>query len=128
MRRGILTLTLQTTERLKMRVRLNGWQRIGIILSVVWAVTGYLWEETSIMRRNLDMATLDEKLCLEYPQAYAADVDCVDKFRKSYDFLVKGTAPITNAAIVGLVPIPFAWLTVYALIGLWRWIRRGFNT
>gem|GEM_PF-5613355 len=66
---------------------------------MVWAVTGYLWEETSIMRRNLDMATLDEKLCLEYPQAYAADVDCVDKFRKSYDFLVKGTAPITNGAM-----------------------------
>jgi hypothetical protein len=80
------------------------------------------------MRRNLDMATLDEKLCLEYPQAYPADIDCASKFKRSYDNLVEGTAPVMNGAIFGLVPIPFAWLIVYALIGIWRWIKRGFNT
>jgi hypothetical protein len=26
-----------------MRVRLNGWQRIGIVLSVLWAIVGGLW-------------------------------------------------------------------------------------
>jgi hypothetical protein len=33
-----------------------------------------------------------------------------------------------GASFVSLVPILLAWLIVYAFIGLWRWIRRGFTT
>lgn len=32
------------------------------------------------------------------------------------------------APIAAVAPIPFAWLIVYALIGLWHWVGRGFNT
>ena len=31
------------------------------------------------------------------------------------------------AALTGLAPIPIAWLLVYGLIGLVRWIRQGFK-
>ena len=31
------------------------------------------------------------------------------------------------AAIVGLGPIPFAWLIVYGFVALGRWIRVGFR-
>jgi len=32
--------------QLQYRFRLNGWQRIGIVLSVVWAALGGLWERS----------------------------------------------------------------------------------
>jgi hypothetical protein len=32
------------------------------------------------------------------------------------------------APIAAVAPIPFAWLIVYALIGLWHWVGRGFKT
>ena len=34
---------------------------------------------------------------------------------------------ITAVAIVGLGPIPVAWMLVYGLVALVRWIRRGFQ-
>jgi hypothetical protein len=33
----------------------------------------------------------------------------------------------TAVAIVAVAPIPFAWLLGYALVGIVRWIRRGFQ-
>jgi hypothetical protein len=32
-----------------------------------------------------------------------------------------------NVAIVALAPIPIAWLLVWGLVALVRWIRRGFQ-
>jgi hypothetical protein len=34
---------------------------------------------------------------------------------------------LTAVAMVGLGPIPVAWLLVYALVGIVRWIKRGFQ-
>jgi hypothetical protein len=35
-----------------MRVRLNGWQRIGIVLSVIWAIGGGLWGNAIAIRHG----------------------------------------------------------------------------
>ena len=108
-----------------MRVRINGWQRIGIIPSVVWAVTGYIWRGAVVDDRNMEFASTADKVCLEYPHA---DKDCMAEFFKNYRLSEDANPPKLEGAIFGLVPIPLAWLIAYALIGLWRWIRRGFST
>ena len=70
--RGILTLTLQTTwrfaERLKMRVRLNGWQRIGIVLSVVWALVGYFLANAYYSDMAAGYARFSTISCFSTPQ------------------------------------------------------------
>jgi hypothetical protein len=35
-----------------MRIRINGWQRIGIVLSVVWAVGATIYELGAILGRE----------------------------------------------------------------------------
>jgi hypothetical protein len=32
----------------------------------------------------------------------------------------------SNVALVALVPVPFGWLALYALLVLGRWVRAGF--
>jgi hypothetical protein len=92
------------------RLHLNGWQRIGIVLSVVWAIVGGLWGRKLMFQ---EWAT-----CLETYH----DLDWCDT---NYQWALDAEWPM--AAIVGLVPIPIAWLLAYALIGLVHWIRRGFT-
>jgi hypothetical protein len=103
--------------------RLNGWQRIGIVLSVVWVIGGGLWGNAIAIRDGGATAETEFGLCLDKPNHnYDA---CSQTFAKDY---AKGVAGHWYAAaFIGLVPIPIAWLLVYGLIALVRWIRRGFQ-
>ena len=115
-----------------MRRRLNGWQRIGIVLSVIWAIGGGLWgNNIGIHEGGWVASRLGDCYAMRSIQpdgSVPRDTDwgpCIEAFHRDWPEAISHHWPY--AAIVGLVPIPFAWLMVYALIGLWRWIRRGFN-
>jgi hypothetical protein len=105
-----------------MHIRLNGWQRVGIVLSVIWAIGGGLWGNAIGIHQG-DWAVEKLKFCYAHNTEWAP---CDVAFHMDYSTAIAGHWYV--AAIVGLVPIPLGWLIVYALIGLWRWIRRGFNT
>lgn len=102
--------------------RLNGWQRIGIVVSVIWAIGGGLWGN----QIGLDQAApaiFEYKVCLEanpydggkcsrgFDQAYSEDI--ADRW--------------LYAAGFAFVPILIGWLTIYCLLGIGRWIGRGFS-
>jgi heme/copper-type cytochrome/quinol oxidase subunit 2 len=90
--------------------RLNGWQRIGIVLSLVWAVVGGLWGRKAALTPFLDC--LSDTGNLNFCQSqYQWAIDQVWLF----------------ALIFGLAPIPIAWLLVYIVVWTVRWIRRGFQ-
>jgi hypothetical protein len=102
--------------------RLNGWHRIGIVLSIVWAIAVWFYA------RHVDLALHSNVLSLEYHRC--ADLpsekeraNCKERVR--HDFESSFQADWLYVAAVALVPIPFAWLIAYALVGVVRWIRRG---
>ena len=96
--------------------RLNEWQRIGIVLSVLWAIVGGLWGYTHIVSPMKD----EINRCLQVHPANSDEVNC---WRLYAPQLVK-TKYITLA--IALFPIPVAWLLVYIVVWTMRWIRRGF--
>jgi hypothetical protein len=98
--------------------RLNGWQRIGIVLSVVWAIVGGLWG----MKQAVAPAWRQFNACMSLPNV---DVKVSEEI-KNED--LAAIQPWSTAAIVGLVPIPIVWLIAYALVAIVRWIRAGFKT
>jgi hypothetical protein len=124
--RGILTLTLQTTwrfaERLKMRVRLNGWQRIGIVLSVVWALVGYFLANAYYSDMAAGYARFSTISCFSTPQINIGECYIISEME-----CLVAAGIWDNAVTASLVPVLLALLIAYAFIGLWRWIRRGFN-
>jgi len=89
------------------------------VLSVLWVVVGGFWGLKLVMDPiwedyfacSADIATTHEN-CSAYLSQRLADAD-------TYKWKV--------AALTGLAPIPIAWLLVYGLIGLVRWIRQGFK-
>lgn len=98
-------------------MRLNGWHRIGIVASVVWMVVGAIWAQHLIfdhiyeMRRACVAAVTDYKFC---DKTYEGEMTSAREMQPVF------------TAVVALAPTPIVWLVAYGLIGLVRWIRRGF--
>jgi hypothetical protein len=102
---------------------LSGWQRVGIALSVVWLLVGGYWGNSMGLHKG-DFAVTQFTVCMENSGApdNASGV-CLVQFDKDYAGAIKDHW--REALIVGIVPIPVAWLLVYGLIGLVR--RRRFS-
>jgi hypothetical protein len=108
--------------------RLNGWQRIGIVLSVVWAIGAAVYEINVINDRYYAAfgAAFRPVLnrCEDDPSKNG--VNCAEVAGRAARAAVP-TESSWNIAIAALAPIPFFWLIAYALVGLGRWITRGFK-
>ena len=106
-------------------MRLNSWQRLGIVLSVVWAVGGGWYARSVHIETAQKVMDLNYQACAEL-KSQKNDFNfgpCMENATKSYQIQMQGS--LGDEALLGLAPIPFAWLLVYALIGGGRWIRRG---
>ena len=118
-------------------MRLNGWQRTGIVASICWAIGGAYFEATDMARREREFVSsitkVEYDLCrgeqdraIEASRSFSRD--CVaeshDNFTRVSQIAHK---PRWSIALVALAPIPIGWLLVFILIRIWRWIRRGFR-
>jgi len=101
--------------------RLNRWQRIGIVLSMLWAGVCGLWGNRIAIQEGGAVPIAHYKWCISQPDY--DDDQCSATFDEEYAVGVRRHWAF--AAMTGLVPIPIAWLLVY----VWtvRWIRRGFR-
>ncbi len=116
---------------------MGGWVRIGIVLSVIWALVGGFWgndmainDASKLSSLQLDNCVADNRARLHLKPGESESYDqvwnpCWAKLGEN--FLHNAEGHWWAAAIVGLVPIPVAWLIIYGCVGIFRWIRRGFR-
>jgi hypothetical protein len=102
---------------------LNGCQRIGIVLSMLWPVVGGLWGNQIAIQRGDAIPIAHYKWCISQPDY--DDDECSATFDEEYAVGVRGHWAF--AAMMGLVPIPIAWLLGYVVVWTVRWIKRGFQ-
>src|SRR6266446_7650316 len=116
-----------------MTMRLNGWQRIGLVLSIAWVLAGGFWgnkialdEAGARISSQLDHCVAQNKLRYgEYGPYDQVWTPCWNEFRAN--FMRNAEGHWVGAALFALVPLPIAWLLAYALLYLVRWIRAGFK-
>ena len=116
---------------------MGGWTRIGFVLSIVWALAGGLWGNNLALDDAARHTSAQLDVCVSKNKALfhsrGDDSEPYDKIWKpcwaefDRNFMANADGHWWAAVIVGLVPIPIAWLIVYALVSIWRWIRRGFD-
>lgn len=98
----------------------KGWRRAGIALSTVWLLAGGYWGNSMGLHRG-DFAVRQFNLCMENSaNPGSASGTCLTQFDKNYPEAIKDHW--WEALLVGIVPIPVAWLLVNGAIGL---VRRG---
>jgi hypothetical protein len=113
-------------------MRLNGWQRIGVIASVCWFIGGGLWINSIVIEDLGAPAVAEHRRCLDARSiqpdgTVPKDTDwgpCGVRFMAAYKAAVADHW--SYAAAYTLVPIPIIWLIVYGLVGFERWVRAGF--
>lgn len=109
-------------------MRLGGWQRLGIILSVVWLVVvpvqGW-WTTLNAERRVSRAAQKQYDECIKI----RPHQPCLDEQMRRLNALppLSGTTWLFWYALVGFGPVLLGWLTGPILIGLGRWVLRGFQ-
>lgn len=105
-------------------MRLNGWQRIGIVLSVIWFICGGLWGNSMGIHEG-DWVSRQYQFCLEHDAEphMPSTAQCQARFDKDWPDAIK--YHWWEGLIVATVPIPLGWLLAYGIIALSRWIWRG---
>jgi hypothetical protein len=106
-------------------VRLNGWQRIGIVLSVLWFFVAGFWGNRIALEDLGAGVVATYRLCLERSIQPDDDTKCNAAFMRDYPAAVE--SHWWYAAGFALIPIPIAWLVVYGFVALFRWIKAGFK-
>jgi hypothetical protein len=104
-------------------VRLNGWHRIGIVGSLVWAIVGWVLGNNFGIHQG-DYVTNVYSVCIQGANAEEWKV-CNATFM--HDWPLATQYHLWYAGVFAVVPIVFTWLFVYLVLFVIRWIRRGFN-
>lgn len=129
-------------------MKLNGWQRIGVVVSVLWAIGAPIYERNSIVNHSYWFTSQSSEVCgraakrakltaeILNPDVLAALEaeskefrDCQERWLESAEEMraVNGTAAL-NLLAVALMPIVVGWLLAFFSIEIFRWVRAGFGT
>ena len=104
-------------------MRLNGWQRIGVVLSIIWAVGAAEYERDRQIEQGNELAEFRYRLCMETKSANANS--CSEKLGKD---LKKAVEPFWgNIAFYSLAPVVAGWVVIYLIIIIVRWVKTGFK-
>lgn len=102
-------------------MRLNVWQRLGAVASVLWFIGGGFWQRSHDTKIAADGLTSVYHLCAE--ASPSADVEkCMDQARAFYTATLPGW---DNTAVTAIVPILLGWLLAYIVVWTTRWVLAG---
>lgn len=109
-------------------MRLTGLQRLGIVLSIVWALGAGTHTRNADVERADDFAKFAYKVCSDSKLlAHNSDLSsCEQEREENLKTWMKGSD--ANVAIAALAPIPFGWLAAFILFYIGRAQVIGFRT
>lgn len=105
------------------RRRLNGWQRIGVVVSVVWLVLGW-FIVANYLTHQADWVSAGYKACEEIRPQVEWPV-CEADFHRNWTAAMRGFFWFT--LIGDTLPILVGWSLCYALIAIVKWVKSGFQ-
>jgi len=98
-------------------LRVNGWQRTGIVLSVLWVSCASMWFMQQIPARQPGIASIYLQ-CITEPNSHRSVCNArANSFRKEARLDVR-----TKWPWVALAPVVVVWILAYIIVWLARWI------
>lgn len=108
-------------------MRLSGWQKIGIALSILWAVAAGIHTRNDDVERADNFVNYAFKVCSD-TKMLASDTDlrsCEKEKLINTETWMKDSEK--NVAFAAFAPIPLGWLAGFILIYAWRIQVAGFR-
>lgn len=100
--------------------RLNGWQRVKLVLSVIWLIAGFFYLRYVQIQEGLNFANLEFDVCIRS--------DTISNCLKSVNFAKPYVINWEEIFVYIFLPVPLAWFSVYLFNRIVLWIRDGFST
>jgi len=104
---------------------LNMWQRLGVVISVLWFLGAGLWQRNADVDRAGNAMGLVYRLCTEASAAkgeYNFDACSARSQSVFMDYLVGSWG---NVAIAAIGPIIVGWILAYIVLATVRWVLAG---
>ena len=122
-------------------MRLNGWQRLGIVASVVYALYGAGYEMSKLSNEQRAGFEIAYKNCEAAHDGDQAEANAVAERRHTAPYLVPNSCidratevsylPRTEfwseVALTAFVPVVFGWIAALMAVSTVRWVWRGFK-
>jgi hypothetical protein len=113
---------------------MSGWQRIGVVISLLWIVVFGIW----VLREHNNSIGRAYSQCLEREMKYfperpfdQAGEKCayvfVDFIQPSDILNVSGHKIVPFFWLIVLLPVAVFWILGGATLWIIRWVRRGFK-
>ena len=105
-------------------MKLNGWQRIGVLASAVWMLGGGIYTLNHVSNDDIQTASELTLSCEEAnggQGSAACDQQAGDYLAQTYKW------EWITASIIAIVPVPLGWGSAYLVLFLVRWVKRGFE-
>jgi hypothetical protein len=110
-----------------MKLKLNGWQRLGMVASITWGIVGYMHQRNTDFHREVAAQSVVYQACSDTAamrgnfdfSGCAADASRLDS--------ALSTDALGNALVFAFGPIVLGWVVTYLAIFVFGWVRRGFS-
>lgn len=99
------------------RLRLNVWQRLGVVASILWMLGGGVWQRA----RYAAMALVHYRMTRDECAGSAGD--CLQAANVAADQVLKESWP--DVASFALTPVILAWALAYVTVWTGRWVLAG---
>jgi hypothetical protein len=108
-------------------MRVNGWQRIGIIASIIWALGAGIYTHNADVERAQGFAKYAYKVCSDGKSLkHDSDLSSCERERQA-NLATWMVGDAGNVAFAALVPIPLGWIAAYILVYVGRAQVVGFR-
>ena len=106
-------------------MHLNGWQRIGIAASIIWAIGAPMYLDHAAREEASAAFIRYSKACRDVPSNFPSR--CSEQASRQKDIVprYRFLTDKANVALVALPPIVLGWLLAYARVYLRRLMRAG---
>jgi len=103
--------------------KLNGWQRIGVVLSLIWLPVGFFYGTGQAMDAATAAVTYRLRLCMA---ADGSDYNaCEVPFQRDWAVAVAHSDHWLWGACMAIVPVLACWFLIWALVRIVRWVAAG---
>ena len=116
-------------------MKLTGWYRIGIVLSVLWCfvITGVVISEYNHPTRYSSFVTLEPDTNKPIPPSSKGGGSLFDEIdrlagRINWEYETKTVINYGNIFSSMIIPLVMGWILVLTIVWTIKWIMRGFKS
>ena len=104
-------------------MRVNGWQRVGVVLSVLWAIGAAIYIRSAQVQNANSLFQMKFSACLN--EKSATIEACSNKV--SLQNAMNVTTYWPDVAFFAFSPVIAGWLVAYIALKTFRWVNVGFS-